>query len=126
MVPGSITMRDESNLARKGRRRVTPADRGEAVPAGGAVTPAPGRLRAKTPGRHYDRSAGQPAALGRPGMGNTRPSLVPSQEARELELSGGVPLSFYFRHPEVAAKRPSKGDGPGRASFEARSARASG
>jgi hypothetical protein len=25
-----------------------------------------------------------------------------------------------IRHPEVAAKRPSKGDGPGRASFEAR------
>ncbi len=36
----------------KGRRRVTPAERGEAVPAGGAVSPAPGRLRAKTPGRH--------------------------------------------------------------------------
>jgi hypothetical protein len=31
------------------------------------------------------------------------------------------------RHPEVAAKRPSKGDGPGRTSFEARhSARTSG
>ena len=46
------------NLARKGRRRVTPAERGEAVPAGGVVSPAPGRLRVKTPGRHYDRSAG--------------------------------------------------------------------
>ena len=31
-----------------------------------------------------------PAALGRPGVGNTRSSLVPSQEVRELELSGGV------------------------------------
>ena len=30
------------------------------------------------------------------------------------------------RHPEVAAKRPSKSDGPGRASFEARFARTSG
>ena len=30
------------------------------------------------------------------------------------------------RHPEAAAKRPSKGDGPGRASFEARFARTSG
>ena len=39
----------------------------------GLVTSAPGRLRDKTPGRHYDRSAGQPAALGRPGMGNTHP-----------------------------------------------------
>jgi hypothetical protein len=33
--------------------------------------------------------------------------------------------SSLFRHPEVAAKRPSKGDGPGRASFEARFARTS-
>jgi len=31
-----------------------------------------------------------PAALGRPGVGNAHPYLVPSQEARELELSGGV------------------------------------
>ena len=31
-----------------------------------------------------------PAALGRPGVGNTRSYLVPSQEVRELELSGGV------------------------------------
>jgi len=33
-----------------------------------------------------------------------------------------------FRHPEVRAKRASKGDGPGTsaASFEARSARTSG
>ena len=31
-----------------------------------------------------------PAALGRPGVGNTRSSVVPSQEVRELELSGGV------------------------------------
>ena len=69
---------------------MTPAERGEAVPAGRVVSPAPGRLRAKTPGRQYDRSAGQPAALGRPGAGNTRSYLVPSQEARELELSGGV------------------------------------
>jgi hypothetical protein len=46
------------NLARKGRRRVTPAEGASAVPAGGAVTPAPGRLRAKTPGRHDDRPAG--------------------------------------------------------------------
>ena len=36
----------------QGRRRVTPAERGEVVPAGGVVSPAPGRLRAKTPGRH--------------------------------------------------------------------------
>ncbi len=56
----------------------------------GLVTFASGRFRDKTPGRHYDRSAGQPAALGRPGTGNARPYLVPSQEARELELSGGV------------------------------------
>ena len=35
---------------------------------------------------------------------------------------------FSFRHPEVAAQRPSKGDGPGAsaAPFEARSARTSG
>ena len=32
----------------------------------------------------------------------------------------------FFRHPEVAAKRPSKADGPGLASFEARFARAAG
>ena len=31
-----------------------------------------------------------------------------------------------FRHPEVRAKRASKGDGPGRASFEGRFAAASG
>jgi hypothetical protein len=31
-----------------------------------------------------------PAALGRQGADNTRSSVVPSQEARELELSGGV------------------------------------
>ena len=35
---------------------------------------------------------------------------------------------LHFRHPEVAAERPSKGDGPNvsAASFEARSARTSG
>jgi hypothetical protein len=31
-----------------------------------------------------------------------------------------------FRYPEVRAKRASKGDGPGRASFEGRFAAASG
>jgi hypothetical protein len=35
-------------------------------------------------------------------------------------------LLDLIRHPEVAAERPSKDDGPGRASFEARCARASG
>jgi hypothetical protein len=71
---------------------VTPAERGEAVPAGGVVSPAPGRLRAKATGRHYDRPAGikSPAALGRQGADNTRSSVVSSQEVRELELSGGV------------------------------------
>ena len=68
-----------------------PAGGASAVPAGGVVTPAPGRLWAKTPGRHYDRPAGtSPAVLGGPGTGNAHPYLVPSQEARELELSGGV------------------------------------
>jgi hypothetical protein len=35
-------------------------------------------------------------------------------------------LERFFRHPEVRAKRASKGDGPGRASFEGRFAAASG
>jgi hypothetical protein len=29
-----------------------------------------------------------------------------------------VTLKWFFRHPEVRAKRASKGDGPGRASFQ--------
>jgi hypothetical protein len=33
---------------------------------------------------------GNPLHRGRPGTGNARPYLVPSREARELELSGGV------------------------------------
>ena len=36
------------------------------------VTAAPGRLREITPGRHDDRSAGQPAGLGQEGAGNAR------------------------------------------------------
>src|ERR1043166_2306885 len=40
-----------------------------------------------------------------------------------LLLLIGSPLAS-LRHPEVAAKRPSKGDGPGRSSFEARLRRA--
>jgi hypothetical protein len=32
----------------------------------------------------------------------------------------------FFRHPEVRAQRASKGDGPGRASFEGRFAATSG
>jgi len=54
---------------------VTLADRGEAVPAGGVVSFAPGRLRAYTPGRHDDRSAGKPAA---PKDGRGRVTPVPT------------------------------------------------
>src|SRR5271155_3095753 len=43
-VTVSVTFGCESNSP-KGRRRVTRADRGETVPAGGVVTPAPGRTR---------------------------------------------------------------------------------
>ena len=35
----------------------------------------------------------------------------------------GNKQSLLIRHPEAAAQRPSKGDGPGRPSFEARSLR---
>jgi hypothetical protein len=66
----------------KGHQPATPADGARAVPAGGGSSPPlPGGF-GKTPGRHDDRSAGQPAALGRQGAGNARSYLVPSQEAR--------------------------------------------
>ncbi len=70
---------------------MTPVERGESVPAGGVVSPAPGRLRVKN-ARPALRPVCRvkPAALGRPGAGNARSYLVPPQEARELELSGGV------------------------------------
>src|SRR6202034_4050262 len=51
------------------------------------------RLRAKTPGRHYDRPAGlrlPPLHWRWQGPGNTRSCVAPSQEVRELGLSCGV------------------------------------
>ena len=79
-------------LAHKGRRRVTPAERGECGSRGRGCHPcsraAPGQNA--RPARRPACGLITPAALGRPGVGNTRPSVVPSQEVRELELSGGV------------------------------------
>ena len=81
-----------SILALKGRRRVTPAERGECGSRGRGCHPrsraAPGQNA--RPARRPACGLITPAALGRPGVGNAHPYLVPSQEARELELSGGV------------------------------------
>src|SRR5580698_7140574 len=81
-----------ANLALKGRRRVTPAVRGECGSRGRGCHPrsraAPGQNA--RPARRPACGLITPAALGRPGVGNAHPYLVPSQEARELELSGGV------------------------------------
>ena len=92
IVPDIVTYRCESNLALKGRRRVTPAVRGECGSRGRGCQPrsraAPGKKRPA--GTTTGLRATSPAVLGRPGVGNAHPYLVPSQEARELELSGGV------------------------------------
>ncbi len=76
----------------KGRRRVTPAERGEDGSRGRGCHP---RSRA-APGQNA-RPALRPACgdeeprcTGTAGVGNAHPYLVPAQEARELELSGGV------------------------------------
>jgi hypothetical protein len=53
---------------------------------------------------------------------------APTLRKNLAELVRYIGRKPAFRHPEVAAQRPSKGDGPGAsaASFEARSARTSG
>ena len=76
----------------QGRRRVTPAERGECGSRGWGCQPrsraAPGRKRPA--GMTTGLRVIPPAAPGRPGADNTRSSVVPSRKARELELSGGV------------------------------------
>ena len=71
---------------------MTPAVRGECGSRGRGCQPrsraAPGKKRPA--GTTTGLRATSPAVLGRPGVGNTHPYLVPSQEVRELELSGGV------------------------------------
>ena len=71
---------------------MTPAERGECGSRGRGCQPrsraAPGQKRPA--GTTTGLRATSPAVLGRPGVGNTHPYLVPSQEVRELELSGGV------------------------------------
>jgi hypothetical protein len=71
---------------------VTPIGRGECGSRGRGCHPrsraAPGQNA--RPARRPACGLITPAALGRPGVGNAHPYLVPSQEARELELSGGV------------------------------------
>ncbi len=60
-------------------------------PRAGLSAPLPGGSGPKRPaGTMTGLRATSPAALGRPGVGNAHPYLVPSQEVRELELSGGV------------------------------------
>jgi len=60
-------------------------------PRAGLSAPLPGGSGPKRPaGNTTGLRVIPPAALGRQGAGNTRSYLVPSQEARELELSGGV------------------------------------
>jgi hypothetical protein len=90
LVPTIDTYGD--TLAQKDASRVTPVGRGEVGSRGRGCQP---RSRA-APGQNArpalrpvcgDKT---PAALGRQGTDNTRPSVVPPQEARELELSGGV------------------------------------
>jgi hypothetical protein len=62
--------------------------------------------------------------------GNSKAALDRADAAYTAFLKAhrvlGVRRLCVLRHPEVAAKRPSKGDGPGRPSFEARCARTSG
>ena len=71
---------------------MTPVGRGECGSRGRGCQPrsraAPGKKRPA--GTTTGPRATSPAALGRPGVGNAHPYLVPSQEVRELELSGGV------------------------------------
>ena len=94
---------------------MTPAGPGAgAVPARGVVSLAPGRLRDQTPGRHYDRPADSSAVL-KEGRGRVTPvrARAPSQEERELELSGGVRSlpqvprwNAGRRAPSVCSRKP--------------------
>jgi hypothetical protein len=68
-------------------RKRTPAGdsgwRGESGSCGrGLISGAPGRLRAVRPSGTMTGPRGNPLHCGRPGAGNARSYLVPSQEAR--------------------------------------------
>ena len=82
VVPNSGTF--PANLAHvTGRSPGDTGRRGECGSCGRRlVSAAPGRLRARTPGRHYDRPARSFAGLGQRAAGNARGLRYGSQEAR--------------------------------------------
>src|SRR3984885_9552249 len=82
-------MDDESRPKR--RRRVTPAAGASRFPRAWVVSSAPGRLRADTPGRPYDRSAGNIARCTVDGRERGKPvPTSPVPGSASLELSGDV------------------------------------
>ena len=77
------------------------------------------RLGAEAAGRHR---LARPPAHHVAGEEDGRRLARPDRAGEEVDRPGGLGLSTLIRHPEVAAKRPSKDARPGRA-LEARQAR---
>ena len=91
IVPVTVTSPANQILPRKDACRRQTGRWGECGSRGRICSPLPGGSGPKRPaGIMTGLRATSPAVLGGPGTGNAHPYLVPSQEARELELSGGV------------------------------------